>query len=407
MKLLRAFGSLWFAAVLLMLCVVAMASATVFESMHGTEQALHEFYLSRWFELLLTLLGINVLAAMLARLPFTRHHVGFVVTHVSIVIILLGAIVTKLWGIDGQIGVYEGESVAEFTVREDTLVALSRVDGSKAEIDLAASAFSGFHIVQNPPAPALALGTLTGRVEWYMPDGEWSEQALDDGRRVEAFEPVEPIRESRNPGIFVRFHAGDEEHTLWLSKFRPADVTLAGVPYQLLYGNKSIPLAFELRLDRFQIVRYPGTGRPRSFESTITINDRARGGAQTRVVSMNHPVKYGGWTLYQSSYREGRRMASFLSVSRDPGQPIVFAGYVMLMIGMTWVLVNRVAMHRNVSRADASVGVERALPTTAPPLSHGTRSGSNHRAAPGRPQADRTLAPTRPSPLKQRKEPTK
>ncbi|MFA5864317.1 MAG: hypothetical protein WC975_06480 [Phycisphaerae bacterium] len=42
--MLRIFGSLWFAAVILMLLLVAMACATVFESTRGTEQTLVEFY---------------------------------------------------------------------------------------------------------------------------------------------------------------------------------------------------------------------------------------------------------------------------------------------------------------------------------------------------------------------------
>ena len=47
--ILRFVGSLWFAAVLLVLLLVGMACATVFESTHGAEQALSAFYRSWWF----------------------------------------------------------------------------------------------------------------------------------------------------------------------------------------------------------------------------------------------------------------------------------------------------------------------------------------------------------------------
>ena len=60
---------------------------------------------------------------------------------------------------------------------------------------------------------------------------------------------------------------------------------------------------------------------------------------QSRVTSMNHPAQYGGFTIFQSSYsQEGGRTMSVLSVSRDPGQPIVFAGYIMMILGMVVVL---------------------------------------------------------------------
>ena len=39
-------------------------------------------------------------------------------------------------------------------------------------------------------------------------------------------------------------------------------------------------------------------------------------------------------------------MVSFLSVSRDPGQIVVFAGYIGLMIGMVMVLITRTADRR-------------------------------------------------------------
>ena len=61
-----------------------------------------------------------------------------------------------------------------------------------------------------------------------------------------------------------------------------------------------------------------------------------------RFVGMNSPVKYGGYSLYQSSYhQEPGRTISYLSVARDPGLPIVFAGYIGVMVGMVVVLGTR------------------------------------------------------------------
>jgi hypothetical protein len=478
-----------------MLCLVAMACATVFESMHGTERALHEFYRSRWFEALLWLLSVNVLVAMVVRFPFSRRQIGFVLTHGAILVTLFGALVTKHWGINqGRVGIPEGQAVSSFTIPQPVLIAASRLDGSRASIELPERVFGGFEIVEDPSAPTLELGPLTASVEWYLPDGQWSrrvvndnpepqlalsvslsfnghahptwvfadetvrlegtnvtltavesrtelERAVEEGasqadieliagpgdelrlrradaadeteiRRIEigtpivlepsgrrltvtqrydhartarAFTPVEPIREMRDPGIYVKLAAGEETHTLWLSKFRPSSLTVAGVPYELVFGHKTLPLGFEVRLDRFRIGHYPGTRRPRSFESTITIIDSQRGGEQTRVVSMNHPVEYGGWTFYQSSYQERPRVTTILSVARDAGQPIVFAGYVLLTVGMLWVLVQRIALHRMSQRPghaepdrDATA-VELTVPRMPGQYGGDNRSGGSRR----------------------------
>ena len=53
-SILRSVGSLWFAAVLLVLLLVGMACATVVESTRGAEWALAQFYESWWFRLLMS-----------------------------------------------------------------------------------------------------------------------------------------------------------------------------------------------------------------------------------------------------------------------------------------------------------------------------------------------------------------
>ena len=79
------------------------------------------------------------------------------------------------------------------------------------------------------------------------------------------------------------------------------------------------------------------------------------GGEQSRLVSMNNPTTHGGYTFYQSGYREeGGRSISFLSVARDPGLPIVFAGYVMIMVGTTIVLITRMVSRRLAAKRSAA-----------------------------------------------------
>jgi cytochrome c biogenesis protein ResB len=88
---------------------------------------------------------------------------------------------------------------------------------------------------------------------------------------------------------------------------------------------------------------------PRSYESHITTLDRATGRERSQVVSMNHPVEHGGYTFYQMRMSEPDRL-SVLGVSRDPGKPIVFTGYMLLLLGMTITLGTRVVEQRRAAR---------------------------------------------------------
>ena len=125
------------------------------------------------------------------------------------------------------------------------------------------------------------------------------------------------------------------------------------------FVGKQVPLGFDLTLDSFRVGYYPGGRKPRSFESSITVVDPTTGRTQSRVVSMNNPAKFAGYSLYQSSYRqEAGRSISFLSVARDPGQPIIFAGYIAVMVGMLWVLVIRIGDRRRLARMPAAGGAD-------------------------------------------------
>jgi cytochrome c biogenesis protein ResB len=148
---------------------------------------------------------------------------------------------------------------------------------------------------------------------------------------------------------------GGSSDTKWIQKFSPWSATFGDTRYELVYGDKTVPLGFTLKLDRFEEGYYPGTSRPRSFESHVTITDPVTGRRQSRVISMNNPTDYGGYSMFQSSRKPvGQRMMSVLSVARDPGQMIVFTGYIGAMAGMLIVLGTRIADRRRMARDPAA-----------------------------------------------------
>lgn len=110
-------------------------------------------------------------------------------------------------------------------------------------------------------------------------------------------------------------------------------------------GHHELP--FNVTLDDFVVDVYPGTMRPAGFASHVRITDRDTGRTFPARIWMNHELRYRGYALYQSSYQQGEgREATVLSVSRDPGQVIVFAGYAALIAGMIVVLFTRFGQAR-------------------------------------------------------------
>jgi hypothetical protein len=189
-------------------------------------------------------------------------------------------------------------------------------------------------------------------------------QKHEGAKWEESVAPVSPVRrQGRQQAIQLSFNQGGVESTVWAVYGRPTTLAFAGRSFDVRFDDAMIPLGFQLKLDAFRIVAYPGTRRPRSYESRVTIQDPQAGGELSRVISMNHPLEYGGYTFYQSSYvQDEMGNLSVLSVSRDPGRPITFAGYVLLLVGMVWVLVKRMAESRRASQSLAAGTRQAAFP---------------------------------------------
>ena len=114
-------------------------------------------------------------------------------------------------------------------------------------------------------------------------------------------------------------------------------------------GRNTLP--FAVKLHAFRVDHYPGTMRPSNFRSDVEVIDPVSG-TFAAAIWMNHELEHRGWKFFQSSYQQGNgRSATILSVSKDPGQPIVFVGYALLVAGMCLVLGTRIAQTRARARA--------------------------------------------------------
>ena len=95
--------------------------------------------------------------------------------------------------------------------------------------------------------------------------------------------------------------------------------------------NKRVSLGFDLKLLDFRIAHYQGSGKAKSYESEVEFD------GQSRLISMNEPLKHKGFTFYQSSFetdRDGQARTSILSVNRDPGRPLKYGGALLVVAGI-------------------------------------------------------------------------
>lgn len=106
------FSSLKLAVIVLLSLAAVLAAGTILESLHGMRAAHLLVYGTPWFAGLLFLLGVNVTCAVLTRWPLKPHQTGFALTHLGIIVLLVGSFMTQKWGVDGNLPVAEQESAS-------------------------------------------------------------------------------------------------------------------------------------------------------------------------------------------------------------------------------------------------------------------------------------------------------
>ena len=108
--------------------------------------------------------------------------------------------------------------------------------------------------------------------------------------------------------------------------------------YALGYLNQSHFLEFPIKLLDFRMQTYQGSNKAKSYESEVDILGKKH------TISMNEPLKIGGYTFYQSGFEEddkGQPVISILSVNRDPGRFIKYIGAGLVVLGVILLFYRR------------------------------------------------------------------
>ena len=113
----------------------------------------------------------------------------------------------------------------------------------------------------------------------------------------------------------------------------PQPVTLSGIPMSVSYGSELIRLPFALKLENFELDRYPGSQSPMSYASDVVLIDKEQNIEQPYRIFMNHVLDHRNYRFFQSSYDRDEK-GTVLSVNHDPGTLPTYIGYLLLAIGM-------------------------------------------------------------------------
>lgn len=101
-RLMKFLASLQLAVIVIVLIAVISAVGTIVEAKYDAQYAQKIVYHSWYMYLTLGLLCVNLIHVMIDRWPWQKKHTAFVLAHIGIIILLLGSLVTRHYGIDGS-----------------------------------------------------------------------------------------------------------------------------------------------------------------------------------------------------------------------------------------------------------------------------------------------------------------
>ncbi len=145
----------------------------------------------------------------------------------------------------------------------------------------------------------------------------------------------------KDDAVIVDVKVGKEHKTVnllyregYLPSHHPTE--LNGLKVTLSYGSEGIKLPFKIRLDDFQLERYPGSSSPSAYTSEVTIIDDKE--EHPYRIFMNNVLDYKGYRFFQASYDTDEK-GTVLTVNHDRlGTAMTYLGYLLMGIGMFFTL---------------------------------------------------------------------
>ena len=442
-KIFDIFYSTRLTAVLFIVYSVAMGVATFIENDYGTQTAKALVYNAWWFEAIMVFFIINFFGNIFRYRLLRKEKWPVLLFHVSFLLILIGAGITRYVGYEGLMLINEGETTQEFlsettyvnlvvdnnevqkTFHKSTLFSAKGDNSWSLDEEFKDQVFSVKLSDYIPWAEEKFLENETGeeflhlvesssgsRHEHYIKKGELQNihgvlvgfEAPNNSGTINLFREGGILKiQTRNNGSWMRmadraegfivkdsiqefqlrslYRIGElpfvipepvkkgelktvrgakkddtkldalllditvDEETkqieLYGGKYapqRPTQFSLNGLNFRIDYGPQMLKTPFEVKLNDFQLEKYPGSESAAAFASEVTLIDTDE--TFDYRIYMNHILDHKGFKFFQASYDlSGEVEQTHLSVNHDFwGTLISYIGYSLLYIGMIAIL---------------------------------------------------------------------
>ncbi|MBL7115983.1 MAG: cytochrome c biogenesis protein ResB [Kiritimatiellae bacterium] len=268
---------------------------------------------------------------------------GSLITHISMLLVLCGGVVRVVWGERGQLGFREGETAETFIVENRSVPLPFKIRLVKFTTEH--HKVAGTESVTQEEEELLHVRIKNEENVWSIPVMEGASHALTAEDATPSAKNTYQVTilnrlpdfvingghatsrsdELNNPALRVQVIHNATTNIQWIFALHPGfnmHATSNQIPVEMIYTTEAPA---------------PQSEQPvKDWKSTLEILDNDVV-VKEKTIEVNAPLSYKGYTFYQSGYNPNDPKWTSLQVVRDPGVPLVYTGFLFLIVGLTMV----------------------------------------------------------------------
>jgi len=306
------------------------------------------------------LLLINLVAAHVYRFTLKWRKSGIFLTHIGLILLLLGELFSGIWQEDFSMRLAPGEKKNYAESYHDHELAI--IDTTNPEFDevvvIPDKVLEKGEPIQHPKLPFRVV------IKQYYPNSTFSSiPPAEPGkppvnappslattgvgpRLIASALPMTYKMNERNfPTAFVELIGPEGSLGTWMTAPHPSSEPPHGpaiFPQTFQHGGRTWTVGmratrsykpFALTLLKFSHDRYPGTELPKNFSSRVRLTTPDGHDDREVLIYMNNPMRYSGLTFYQASFERGDQV-SILQVVRNPSWLLPYISCSLMTLGL-------------------------------------------------------------------------
>ena len=301
-----------------------------------------------------TLLLVNLVVTHIYRFQLSTKKIGIQLAHAGVILLLVGQLATDLLARELQMHFNEGEtrryseSAGQFEliiISGDEVTAIPErilAAGDQLKIDSLPFTISVKSVWKNSDVNFKKVDEVksmdernipTAVVEFSTPVGSLGTWVVSDWVGDDSL--VEAVRNTYAPmGL-------DMAQKIAAQLVAPQTIEVNGKKFTFTLRPVRVYHPYSLTLLKATHTVYPGTDIPKDFRSRVLIDNPQTGEKREVEISMNHPLRYGGYTYYQyqmtageAVVKAGQAQSSVLQVVRNPSWLTPYIGCAMVGVGL-------------------------------------------------------------------------